>query len=330
MLTKRENFLECLQGGEPDRFVNQFEPFALIMASPLSDKSHLKSEGYLIDAWGCYQRRIEGQPGFFPMHDQGHRVITDIENWRDQVRIPGDIDDPEFWAPFASKARDVDRKDQFVTSGIIPGIFERIHHLCEITEALVNFYEEPEEMHALIEAITDWELRLAEAHCKYIHPEVLFHHDDWGTQISTFISPEMFEEFFLEPYKTVYGYYKDHGVKFIIHHSDSYCETFVPYMIDMGIDVWQGVIRSTNNIPKLVDEYGGKMTFMGGIETQAIDKPAWTQEEVNEEVATALSEVSRTKFFIPSLTCGMNNSGYPGVYQATSEAIARESRKYFK
>ena len=66
MLTKRQNLLECIHGGNPDRYVNQYEAFAMVMASPLSDRSHLSTDGYLIDAWGCYQQRIEGQPGFFP------------------------------------------------------------------------------------------------------------------------------------------------------------------------------------------------------------------------------------------------------------------------
>ncbi|WP_102374219.1 uroporphyrinogen decarboxylase family protein [Raoultibacter massiliensis] len=329
MLTKRQNLLECIRGGNPDRYVNQYEALGLIMASPLSDYSHKETDHYIIDAWGCYQMQIEGQPGLFPMHDMEHRVITDITEWRDQVKIPGSVDDSAFWEPIAARAEAIDRNEQFVCSAIIPGIFERVHHLCEITEALVNFYEEPEEMHALIDEIVEWELRLAEAHIKYVKPDALFHHDDWGTQISTFMAPEMFEEFLLEPYKQVYGYYKDHGVELIVHHSDSFGETLVPYMIDMGIDIWQGTLRSSNDIPKLVDTYGGKIAFMGGIESQIIDKPDWTEDEVREEVERALSEIGRTTGFIPCLTAGLNDSGYPGVYDAVSRVIDECSRRDF-
>ena len=223
----------------------------------------------------------------------------------------------------------IDRNEQFVCSAVMPGIFERLHHLCEITETLVNFYEEPEEMHALIDEIVGWELRLADAHLKYVKPDALFHHDDWGTQISTFLSPEMFEEFFLEPYKTVYGYYKDHGVELVVHHSDSFGETLVPYMIDMGVDIWQGVISSTNDIPKLIERYGHEIAFMGGIETQLIDKPDWTQSEVEAEVERAITSVGHKTRFIPSLTSGLDASGYPGVYEAVSAAIDEMSKRDF-
>lgn len=74
------------------------------------------------------------------------------------------------------------------------------------------FYEEPEAMHELIDYITDWELEYAKQIVEYMKPDALFHHDDWGTQRSTFLSTEMFNEFYLEPYKKVYKFYHDNGV----------------------------------------------------------------------------------------------------------------------
>lgn len=99
-----------------------------------------------------------------------------------------------------------------------------------------------------IEYLTEWELELAEGICSNLHPDALFHHDDWGGLDSTFMSPAMFDEFLLEPYKEIYGYYHSHGVELVIHHSDSYAATLVPSMIEMGIDVWQGCME-TNNLP---------------------------------------------------------------------------------
>lgn len=117
-------------------------------------------------------------------------------------------------------------------------------------------------MHELIEYITEYELKLAEYICSHIHPDAIYHHDDWGSQTSSFMSPQMFREFLLEPYKKIYGYYKAHGVELIIHHSDSYLENMIPELIEAGIDIWQGVM-STNNIPEIIRQYGGKLTLMG-------------------------------------------------------------------
>ena len=61
------------------------------------------------------------------------------------------------------------------------------HHLMSMQECLVAFYEYPDEMHELIDCITQFELDYAAELCKYVKPDALFHHDDWGSQISTFL-----------------------------------------------------------------------------------------------------------------------------------------------
>lgn len=141
-------------------------------------------------------------------------------------------------------------------------------------------------------------------------------------------SPDMFEEFFLDAYKQLYGYYKSHGVELIVHHSDSYAATLVPYMIDMGIDIWQGVM-TTNNIPELIQKYGGQITFMGGIDSAKVDHPGWTREEIKKEVRKAC-ETCGTKFFIPNTSQGMAVSTFEGVYEAVSEEIDNMSKEMFK
>lgn len=343
MLTPRENLMACITGGTPDRYVNMFEAFTpMIPCNPLYAQAcldfnedgsfagfKLNEEGLLHDEWNVYFQPLDNQPGYFPVHDDAHIVCEDICDWREDVVNPSDIRDKSLWGAQIAMAQSVDTSQKILTASVRPGVFERAHFLHEIANTMADFYEEPEEMKAFIDNIVEYELQIAEAVCEYIKPEALFHHDDWGTQVSTFISPAMFEEFLLEPYKKIYGYYKDHGVKLIIHHSDSFGETLVPYMIEMGIDIWQGVLSSTNDIPKLIDTYGGQISFMGGIESQVIDKPDWTEEEVASEVARALSSVDRKNYFIPCLTGGDAESGYPGVYERVSELIEEASQRDF-
>jgi uroporphyrinogen-III decarboxylase len=182
-------------------------------------------------------------------------------------------------------------------------------------------------MKDLIKVITDYELRYAEEVCKYLKPDGLFHHDDGGSHQSSFMSPAMFDDFFLEPYKQIYGYYKSHGVELIVHHSDSYAANLVPEMIEMGIDVFQGCV-TTNNVPELVKKYGGKISFMGDLNNGVLDKGDWTREEVKREVERACRSNGKL-YYIPCLTMGGPGSTFPGVYEAVSEEINRMSREMF-
>lgn len=325
MLTKRQNLLETIKGGNPDRFVNQFEFMNLIMEAPLGVEFNYGKTWR--DHWGITWNWPEGQLGMFPVHDEEHKVLKDITEWRKYVKTPEIITSDEMWAPAVAHANAVDRNEEYVTAFFAPGIFEMTHHLMSMEDALMALYEEPEAMHEFIDFLTQYELDFAKVYIDKIHPDCLFHHDDWGSQKNSFVSPEMFEEFFLPAYKKIYGFYKANGVELIVHHSDSYAANLVPYMLEMGIDIWQGVM-TTNNTPELIKKYGGQLSFMGDIDSGVVDFPEWTPEIVAKEVERACKNCGNL-YFIPNTTQGLNISSFPGVYDTVSKEIDRISKEIF-
>lgn len=329
MLTKRENLMETIRGGKPDRFVNQYEAFEIIMEDPyeLHFPDPKPGEMSVKTGWGVTKQWPAGLPGAFPVHDEAHIVCKDIVNWREYVKAPQAVFPEEDWQAAIRHAESVDRKDKFVTAFIAPGVFEQCHYLLEIQNCLINFYDEPEAMHELIDYITDWEVQYAKETCKYMKPDAVFHHDDWGSQVSTFLSPEMFEEFYLPAYKKIYGCYHENGVELVVHHSDSYAETLVPYMIEMGVNIWQGVM-TTNNIPEMIKKYGKQISFMGGVNSASVDHPGWTREEVAREVRRACQEYGKL-YFIPGASQGLPISNFEGVYEAMTEEIDKMSKEMF-
>lgn len=326
MLTKRQNLLETIRGGNPDRFVNQYEFMEIILSVPGKFMADPGTE--FVNPWGITFRWPEGQIGQFPVHDEEHIVLKDITKWRDYVKKPVIENSDEAWAPAIAHANSVDRNDKFVTAFVAPGLFEMCHHLMSMEEALMAFYEEPECMHELIDYLTEYELEYAQVLIDRLHPDALFHHDDWGSQKNSFMSPAMFEEFFLPAYKKIYSFYKANGVELIVHHSDCYAANLVPFMIEMGIDIWQGTM-TTNNNPELIKKYGGKISFMGDIDSGVVDFPAWTREIAAREVERACTNCGK-HYFIPCLTQGLGFSSFPGVYDCVSEEIDKMSKKMFQ
>lgn len=326
MLTVKENLKEVLVGGNPDRFVKQFEYMQMIMSVPSCRIKPAIGEE-VVNEWGVTIRWPEGQLGSFPVHDADHILLKDVTEWKEYVKAPNVVFPASDWEKAISDAKAVDHDNQYVTAFIAPGVFELTHYLLGMENALMSFYEEPEAMAELIDYITEFELAYAKELVTHLQPEVIFHHDDWGSQISTFLSPAMFEEFFLPAYKKIYGFYKENGVELIVHHSDSYAATLVPYMIEMGIDIWQGVM-TTNDIPEMIKEYGGQITFMGGVHSGVIDHPDWTKEQVEEEFTKSCRECGKL-YFIPGACQGMGVSSFPGVYEASDEAIDKMSMEMF-
>ncbi len=328
MLSPKQNFYQAAKGLNPDRYSNQYEAVRLVLhPSMFHSPSPAYGQENVVDAWGVTKSYPVGAPGAFPVHTPERIVIKEIEQWQNYVHAPSlDFPDEE-WETIRNVLKGVDDNLAYKAPFVAPGIFERCHYLGEMANTMVNLYEYEDEMHDLIKYITDYELGLAEGICSNLKPNAIFHHDDWGSRTSTFMSPAMFEDYFVEPYKEIYGYYKSHGCELVIHHSDSYGATLVPAMIEMGIDIWQGCM-SSNDLPELTRKYCGKIGFMGGLDGADFDNEDWTKDGIKEKVYSLL-DACTPKAFIPCIAQGGPGSIYDGVYDAITDAIDDYNAEHF-
>lgn len=329
MLTKKQNLLETIRGGKPDRIVNQFE-YVSIFFDPCTMEAlgQVQKGGSWTNGWGVRIEFPEHVPGMFPNTSPEYVVVKDITEWKKYVHAPNFKFPEEVWEGAKKQLEGIDRNEVFIAPFIAPGIFEKLHYLMGMEETMMNFYEEPEAMHELIDYLTEYEINVAREICEHIHPDALFHHDDWGSQKSSFISPEMFDEFITPAYEKIYGFYKQNGVEVIIHHSDSYAENLVPSMIKMGIDIWQGAM-TTNDLASCIKKYGGQISFQGGIDNGKVDRADWTKELVEGEAKKAIDNYFTGLYYIPATVMGEPASVFPGVYDTVSEYIAKVNEERF-
>ena len=331
MLNAKELLRETItDGGHPDRFCNNYEGIYLMMHPQIIHSGALLNPGDkgVVNAWGVTYDFPAHTPGAFPVHTPDKIVVKDIEEWDKYVHAPS-LDFPEAeWEEFQAQYEAVTASGKaFAAPLIVSGLFEQTHHLCSIDEALVYYITDPEPMKELIKYLTEFELKVAEGICDHLHPEAIFHHDDWGTERNSFMRPEMFEEFFLEPYKAIYGYYHDHGVEYVFHHNDSYSANLVPYMIEMGIDVWQGNMES-NNIQEMLDKYKGQIAFMGNIDNKDVDFHGWTPEDI-KRVAYEHLDGFEFQSYIPCITQGGPGSTFSGTYVELCKYIDQYNIEHF-
>lgn len=74
-----------------------------------------------IDRWGCRTLWPEGEPGAIP--DPTFRVIEDIENWKDVVKVPdliGNCNAADLWEPYIARCEEVDREDKMLACSLRP------------------------------------------------------------------------------------------------------------------------------------------------------------------------------------------------------------------
>lgn len=333
MLTVLENLRETMKAdGHPDRFVNQWEFVEVLFPTPYYMADYPLEpgkEGY--DQYGVFWRFPEDQMGPFPVHDAAHKVMNEVTEWREKVTHLPVAPPPQamdFWGMLNGWAAKGAAEGKLPCALSTQGLFERLHAMMGMEEAMVSFYEEPEETHAFIEFITQAELDYAKNIMDNIPSiKAVLHHDDWGSAVNSFLDPAMFDEFFTPYYKRIYSYWKERGVEVIIHHNDSYSANLVPSMIEMGIDIWQGCFPA-NDLPALCKQYAGQITFMGEIESRVIDLPNVSDEAIRAEVERACRKCKGNNF-IPCLTAGVPASSFPGVMDRVSVEIDRMSKELF-
>lgn len=90
--------------------------------------------------------------------------------------------------------------------------------------------------------------------------------DDLGTQNSQFLSTDMFREKVMPFYQRGIEWIHANTSWRVLLHSDGAIFNLIPSLIEMGVDALNPVQTSaTGMVPqKLVESYGGKITFWGG------------------------------------------------------------------
>ena len=326
-MTAKEIFLELLKpDGKPERQLVQYETLQMALGDPIGRYLHQgrRPGATITDHWGTVIDWPADAPGSMPLVTDENKVIKDITRWREYVHAPDFIphsSDPEDWAAFRAKVRELAGDERLVAGFMGTGIFEQCHFMMPFRDVLTNLYDHPQEMHELIDYITDYRLAYVKHLIENLKPDVIFSHDDWGTKDALFMKPDMWREFYKEPYRRFYGYIREQGV-IAIHHADSYLAPIVEDMAEIGIQVWQGVLPE-NDIPALQRRLKGSMVLMGGIGA-AIDREDAGEEEVRKYVKRALHEYCPGGHFIPSITYGIAGT----VYKHVDPWIDDEIRKY--
>ena len=327
-MNARDNFLETLKRGNPEAFVNEWEPFGSVF-DPLMAMTLTAVPGQsIIDPWGTTIFWGEGEPGPMPMVNENNKAIPDITEWKKYIKSPDIAGAQLDWNQAKAMADGIHAENKLTMSLMATGLFEQCHYLMGFEDTLINLLLEPESMHDLLDYITDYKMTYCRLLVENLHPDVVLFHDDWGSKTNLFMSADTWREFFKPRYEKIYGYLKSQGV-IIMHHADSHCQLIAKDMVDIGIDIWQGVLPQ-NDIPKIQKETEGRLLLMGGIDGAIVDHEDYDEAVIRAEVQRACKEYAPGGNFIPCLTYGGEGSIFPGVNDIIMDEIRKQSINYFK
>lgn len=232
------------------------------------------------DDWGCQWQRTE-------INNMGQVVGHPLSDW---AKLPGyrppNPRNPFYFERIAEGIKDA--RDRYVVITSHFNLIERLHMLRGFAETLEDFYQAPEKIHRTLDMILEYKLdHIDEAARRFgdrIHG--IFLTDDWGSQNNTFVSPNTFREFFYDRYQQLFDAVHSHGWHVILH-SCGKINDFVPFFIDLGVDVLNMQQPRTYGIKELGRSYAGKVCFLTTVDIQATlptEDPAAVRAEARELV----------------------------------------------
>ena len=283
-MTARENLLRAYRHEKPEWVPNGFTD---------------------LDIWDSFGERYFGEGSgddwfgvnwtYTPeLHSQtetpGQEEIDDLENWREKIQFP-DLEAYD-WTQIAEEATaNWDRTNRVSLCMLLNGPFERMMSLMGFENALCAFYEYPDEVHELFEAITEHKCKYIKILKKYFNFDIIAFHDDWGNNKNMFFSMDMWREFIKPCIQKVIDCTHEQGMIFEMH-SCGYIKPTVGELVEMGIDSIQP-LQYCNEVEDLKALYGDKILLSGGFNTQEVlERPGAAEDEIRMEVRRTLDTLA--------------------------------------
>jgi hypothetical protein len=214
------------------------------------------------------------EPGVF--------LLKDITQWKKTITFPNleNID----WQRLADEEDalfKIDRDKFAVGYSCSNGPWERLAALMGFEEAMIALMEEPEACYELMDAITDYKIKLAEKIKKYYRADAFTNYDDIATERNLFMAPDTYRKLIKPLHKKLNDAIRNIGM-IPIQHTCGYAELCIEDYIETGAAGWSAV-QPTNNIAGILDKYGSKFCIEGGFNSNG--KPGRLDVTIDELVA---------------------------------------------
>jgi uroporphyrinogen decarboxylase len=178
--------------------------------------------------------------------------------------------DPKESALLAAAAETVARQSSgcFVAPNLGMCLFERAWSLRGFDALLMDLVERPEWVEELLDRITAIQVTLSQ---RFVAAGIDggYFGDDYGAQRAMLFSPRLWRRLMKPRLARMFAVFLDAGLPVILH-SDGDIRAILPDLVEIGLTALNPVQPEVLEHGWLEREYGGKLSFYGGISTQAV------------------------------------------------------------
>jgi len=129
--------------------------------------------------------------------------------------------------------------------------------------------------------------------------DVVAFSEDLGFQNGLIVSPELYRELFKPRHKKYFDTVKKHTSAFLHLHSCGSIYKLIPDLIELGVDALNPVQVAARDMDssKLAAEFGHRLSFWGGIDTQFV-LPKGNTDDVRAEVRRRIKDLAPSGGYI--------------------------------
>jgi uroporphyrinogen decarboxylase len=161
------------------------------------------------------------------------------------------------------------RGDYFIGCDVSPCVFEMYWRLRGMDDTLLEMAAEPELTYEMLGKCADFAVELSEKACDRFGLDWLWTGDDVASQQSLLMSPDMWRRMIKPHLARVVAVGKRHHL-WVAYHCCGTPRLIIPDLIEIGVDVLNPVQCNCPGMDaaELKQEFGKKLAFMGGVDTQ--------------------------------------------------------------
>ncbi|HOT36728.1 MAG TPA: uroporphyrinogen decarboxylase family protein [Candidatus Latescibacteria bacterium] len=214
-------------------------------------------------------------------HDS-HCVIDDWNHLDEFIEKMPDPERDDAFSGLLEHAERMRKDDRYILFGWWGLFFERPWGLRGMENLMADYYEAPEHVHRLHSALADLYIGYIRRAAREFQPDGFWTSDDLGHQTQSMMRREQFDALLKPYYDRVGKACKEAGMHWWLHSCGNNT-VLLPSLIDAGVDVFHPVQKHTMDEIAVAREFGGKITFLAGIDVQHTLQEK-TPEGVREEV----------------------------------------------
>ncbi|MBQ2750612.1 MAG: hypothetical protein IJF34_12590 [Clostridia bacterium] len=215
----------------------------------------------------------------------GHDADAALPDWADLPALLAELPNTDAPGLFDQAKRMADQahaQGKYVLIQHWFMMFELIWKFRGMENLLMDYYDYPEEIHALHRAVADTENKLLLRAIRELKPDGYMISDDLGSQKSLIMSPATFRAFIKPYYTETWGIARENDVDVWLHTCGNITE-IIGDLIECGLSVLHPIQKHTMDWNKVASDWRGKVAFWVGMDVQDTLING-TPEEVRAEV----------------------------------------------